>query len=163
MQHFIGKTLNGAEVQVDLIRSAAANTIARQPHLIGLIKEVIALHVATDDTVVLEYTMGREIGYSYIVPTRTNDHIFYARPFGDDVYSRFVKQAKPSPTSHLTITLNRDGEHYALHEVLVGPKHPPRPGSNDETTESKSFWESHAFILDNQRLQTRTITKICPY
>ena len=164
MKHFISKTHNGIDVYVDLISSAAANSIARQPQLITLIKEVVALHTATEATVVLEYTMGRDIGYSYIVPTSSSDAIFYARPFADPLYSRFVKRAQPRPTSHLTVELQQDQQgHYALTEVWIGKRHPPRPGSVHETADSKQFWLSHAFVLDNQRLQAKTITTTCPY
>ena len=39
----------------------------------------------------------------------------------------------------------------------------PRPGSADETPESKPYWLNHALIFDNQPLQLQTLTKECPY
>jgi hypothetical protein len=109
--------------------------------------------------------MGRPVGYNFVVPTNDASKVFYAKVLRDDVYMRFVKEGKPLSTQFLTLSLQRhetDGD-YELLGVWAGKVGPPRPGSADETDESRAFWATHAYVFDKQPLQSHTITKVCPY
>jgi hypothetical protein len=152
------------QVQVDLIGSQAARHIAQQPRLLMLAKEVLEKIAAKGATVNVECDMGRPIGYSFLVATKDTDTILYARLLKDEIYTRFVKNGKPFSTPYLTVSLTQDKDNnYELSDIWIGRLTPPRPGSVNETTESRSYWLEHAFVLDNQPLQLRTVTKTCPY
>lgn len=164
MKHRVGATLNGMRVHVDLISSPAARHIAQQPQLLTLAREVLEKTAAKGAEVSIECDMGRLIGYSFVVATTDADAILYARLLKDDVYTRFVKNGKPHSTHYLTITLVKTSDNdYELSDLWIGRLTPPRPGSSDETAESRPYWLRHAFVLDNQPLQLRTVTKACPY
>jgi hypothetical protein len=164
MKHPVGTTANNIPVYVDLTRSQAAVHIARHPHLLGLVKEVVERLTATGPMVSAEYDMGREIGYNFVVETTDKDTILYACLLHDDIYTRFVKNGKPTRTSYLTIVLQREGDDgYLLRDTWIGRTNPPRPGSPNETAKSKPYWANHAYVFDNQPIQSRTITRECPY
>lgn len=164
IKHPVGQTRNGVLVHVDLIASPAAVHISRQPHLLGLVSEALAQMAARDIEVTLEFDMGRIIGYDFIVPTTDRDNVLYAQRPRDTTYTRFVKNGDPAPTQFLTIKLRReDSGEYSLHDTWIGHASPPRPGSDNETAESKPYWATHACIFEGQSLQPRTITKVCPY
>jgi len=138
--------------------------IARQPQLLTLAKEMLAETMVRGAEINLERDMKRPIGYNFIVTTTDQDTVFYGRLLRDDIYTRFVKNRKPLSTQYLTVALLQDSNNaYELSDVWIGRLIPPRPGSANETTESKSYWSNHAFVLDNQLLQQRTVTRTCPY
>jgi hypothetical protein len=165
MKHAAGYTHNNVPVYVDLIHSDAAKHIAQQPHLLGLLEEALKKISLRDPQVSIEFDMGRPIGYNFVVSTSDKDSIFYAQLLRDDTYSRFVKNGKPLATQYLTLILARhdDDTAYELLDIWVGRLNPPRPGSVNETANSRPYWETHAIVLDKQPLQSRTITKVCPY
>lgn len=164
MIHPIGTTPGGVLVYVDLIHSAAGGQVSRQPHLLGLAAEVLKKTNLKGKRVVMEYDMKRSIGYDYVVSTNDTDVIFYAQLLRDDIYTRFVKNGKPEPANHLALVLERDQDGgYQLLDAWIGHLTPPRPGSVDETTESKAYWQSHAFVMDDQPIQLRSRTMVCPY
>jgi hypothetical protein len=151
-------------IYVDLVHSAAAKQISRQPYILGLAREALQTTSVKGTSPVVVRDMGRAIGYDFIVPTNDASKVFYAKVTRDDVYTRFVREPKPSPTSFLTLTLTRrPAGDYELLGVWVGKVGPPRPGSENETPESREFWAHHACLLDKESLQTQTITKDCPY
>lgn len=164
MKHPVGQTKSGIPVYVDLIHSKAAEHIAGQPHLLGLVQEVLQETAAHEPEMSIEYDMGRVIGYNFVVDTTEKDTVFYAQLLRDDTYTRFVKNGEPRSTQYLTVVLKRDEEgNYELYDTWIGNVRPPRPGTANETPESKPFWTSHAVVLANQNLQARTVTKVCPY
>lgn len=164
MKHPIGYTRNGVFVYVDLIRSQAATYIAQQPRMLELVKKALSKTDAEGTEVTVEHNMGRAIGYNFVVTTTDSDTTFYAQLVKDSAYTRFVKNGKPRTTQYLTVILKRNEQNeYELHDTWLGRKRPPRPGTDSETAESLAFWENHAFILDNQPIQSRTITKTRPY
>jgi len=165
MKHPLGHSRNDVAVQVDLIHSEAAKRIAHQPHLLGLAGEVLQKVALRGPKVVIEHDTGRTIGYSFVVPTADTDTIFYAQLLHDKTYTRFVKNGKPFSTQYLTLILHRNENDsaYELADIWIGRLSPPRPGSLDETAESKPYWAEHAYILGDQSLQVQTVTKICPY
>jgi hypothetical protein len=164
MKHTIGHARNGASVYVDLIHSQAASHISQQPRLLNLVIEALQKTNLSGQEVSIEYDAGRDIGYNFVVSTTEKDTVFYAQLVHDSIYTRFVKNGKPLPTQHLTLILSRDEDgDYSLLDTWIGRLSPPRPSSTDETTESKPYWSTHALVLDNQPIQSRTLTKVCPY
>lgn len=164
MNHLIGHARNGVAVYVDLIHSETAKHISWQPHLLGLVDEVLRRTTLKGADVTLEHDMGRAIGYSFVVPTTSASKVFYAKLLRDKVYTRFVKEGKPFSTQFLTLALKRqETGGYELRGVWVGKTGPPRPGSVNETAESRVYWAEHAYVLDKQSLQSDSITKTCPY
>jgi hypothetical protein len=165
MKHPVGSTRDGATVVIDLIHSDAAKHISQQPHILGLAQEALQKITLQGKDIRIEHDMGRPIGYNFVVDTKDTDTVFYAQLLRDNVYSRFVKNGKPLATQCLSLILaKQDGEDaYELLDVWVGGLNPPRPGSANETTQSIPYWKTHAIVLDKQQLQTRTITKECPY
>lgn len=164
MKHLIGQTRNGIAVYVDLIQSHAAKHIAQQPHLLNLLAEALQQTTVKSTNAQIEHDMGRPIGYNFVVKTTSSDGVFYAQLLRDDTYTRFVKNGKPLATQHLSMVLRQDkNDAYELHDAWIGRLSPPRPGTPDETAESKPYWADHAIILGNESLQLRTVTKVCPY
>ena len=150
---------------VNLISSEAAKHIAQQPYLLTLAEEVLQQAVIASTNINLEQDMGRVIGYDYVVETTTASAVFYAQLLREDIYTRFVKNGEPRSTRHLTIALSysQTGNYYSLNDIWIGRLRPPRPGSDQETPKGNLYWGMHAFIFENQPLQSRTLTKTCPY
>lgn len=164
MRHVAGYTKNGLTVYVDLINSQAAPHIAAQPHLLGLVKEVLGHATAKGERVKFEYDTGRTVGYENVVETPPDERVVYARLVHDDLYSRFTRKGEPKHTNYVSITLQREPEgSYALADAWIGRLKPPRPGSPHETPASREYWSNHAFLLDTQPMQRHTRTETCPY
>lgn len=162
--HPIGHAQNGATLYVDLINSAAAKDISHQPRLLTLIAEMLKGVSLSKTEQTIEYDLGRNIGYDYVIKTGSNDAVFYAKMSKDNSYSRFIKNAKPLATSFLTIHVKRNANGgYILQNVRIGRAVPPKPNSDDETSLSKPYWAEHAIIFDNQPIQSSSLTKNYPY
>lgn len=154
----------GYEVYVDLITSAAGQYLSRQPYIINLIKEALEGTKLKGAEVAIERDMGRVIGNTDIVETTEKDTIFYAQPTKKSIFSRFAKNRFPSPSRQLTILLSKDTDgNYELHDTWIGPFSPPFPGDEKATTKSKAYWQKHALVQDARAVQSKTITKVCPY
>lgn len=165
MGHFIGRTFNDIPVYVDLITSEAAKHIAQQPNLLTLATEVLRQTELVGIDINTERDMGRTIGYDYVVGTTDDDVVFYAQLTRENIYTRFVKNGNPLATRHLTLAVSysQSDKQYNLNDVWIGRLRPPRPGSAQATKKGNLYWEKHAFIFENQSLQSRTLTKTCPY
>lgn len=164
MKHTIAKTSNDVTVYVDLIHSQAAVQIARQPYVLGLLKELIERTVITGKDLRLEQDMGRTVGNEAVIETTDADAIVYAQRLKDPIYTRFVKNGRPNPTQFMSIVLRKDEENcYELLDTWIGHLSPPRPGSEHENAESRDYWENHAYVLDGEPVQSKSITKDCPY
>jgi hypothetical protein len=165
MKHLIGYTQNSLAVYVDLVASEAAKHIARNPRLLTLAEEVLRQTAPDKPVVSIECDLGRDVGHDFIVKTAAADTVFYAQRTQEAVYTRFTKNGNPLPTSYVTVVLQREQEStaYTVSDIRIGRLNPPRPGDAKETDESKSYWQEHAFVFDNQPIQPRTLTKECPY
>ncbi len=164
MKHLVSHAQANVTVYVDLIHSLAAKRVSQQPQLLTYASEVIQQEGFVPTEAILEYDMGRQIGFSPIMETTGEDKVFYARLVKDDIYTRFVKSSQSNPTQIVTLCLKQtDNGNYELYDLWLGRAYPPRPGSDDETGNSKAFWLKNAFMFDNQPIQTSTITKTCPY
>lgn len=164
MLHLIMTTPNGTEVYVDLITSEVSQSIARQPQLLGLIKEALRGKTLTGTEIHIEQDMGRIVGYDYVVTTKDEDAVFYAKLLRDSTYTRFVKKGTPLTTQYVTAALAScaDGT-YKLQSARLGKTIPPRPGMPGETVTSKQYWTNHAVIQEGESLQPKTLCKECPY
>lgn len=165
MIHPISTTPEGIEVYVDLINSDASKSIARQPQLIGFAKEILTGRKLSGSKVQIEQNMGRAVGYDFVVDTPEDDNVFYAQVARENTYTRFIKCGKPLATQYVTVVLERsdDKQTYELQDIRIGRSTPPRPGTPQETSASREYWATHAFVQEGQVLQPRTITKDCPY
>lgn len=166
MKHLIGQSQNNVSIYIDLVlNSTAMKNIARQPHLLTLAEEALRFVNLNENTLVIEHDMGRPIGYDFVVEMVEDDSVFYVRLLGEDAYTRFTRKGTPVASSCLSISLERGDENvcYYVRDIWVGHQRPPLPGCRLETSESKPYWERHAFIFQNQPMQTNTLTKMCPY
>ncbi len=160
----IAELPTGYEVYVNLIASSAGHYLSRQPYVINLIREVLLPMTLEGNKVTVERDMGRVIGNTDIIDTTEKDTIFYAQVQKENVYSRFARNRYPSPSQVLTIIMEKDAEgHYEVLKTWIGPHTPPFPGDTKETVKSKTYWLTHAFAQDAYAVQSRTITKECPY
>ncbi len=163
-KYVIAESPNGYEIYVNLIASSAGQYLSRQPYVLNLIKEVLGSVKLTTPQVAIEHDMGRIIGNTDIVETSEKDTIFYAQPSKRKVFSRFAKNRFPSPSQHLTIILGQDADgNYEIYDTWIGPCSPPFPGDEKANDKSKLYWQNHALVMDAQAVQSKTITKVCPY
>lgn len=164
MKYFVGQSRNGSQVYAELINTPVGKQIARWPRLLFLAKEMLTAVALRGQALSIEHDMQRQIGYSFIIETTNKDTVFYGRLLQEDVYTRFVKNGEPLSTQHLAMSLVQHVDAtYELVDISIGRLTPPRPGSANETPQSKVYWSNHALILEGQRLQPQTVTKICPY
>jgi hypothetical protein len=155
---------SGYEVYVNLISSSAGRYLSRHPYVIGLIREALLPMQLGKGRLVIERDMGRNIGTTDIVKTSDNDSIYYAQPIRSEVFSRFAKNRYPQSSQLLTIIIERDiGGDYEIKDTWIGPSTPPFPGNEYETKNSRVYWQSHALVHDAQAIQSKSITKDCPY
>jgi len=163
-KYVISELSNGTAVYVNLITSPAGHYLSRRPYVIKLTKEALINLDLTESKITIEHNMGRVIGHTDIVETSDKDTIYYAQPYKKDVFSRYAKNRFPLPSDKLTLILEKDSEgNYELSDTWIGPLSPPFPGDEHETVKSRSYWETHALVQDAQVVQSKTITKICPY
>ncbi len=162
--HPVTITANQKTVYVNLTHSLAGARISRQPHLLTLLKEILAELEPTQSELYIEHDMGRVIGNSEIVATTDKDSIVYARRPKSATYIRFVKNRQFLPTNYLTIVLHQmESGDYELVDTWPGRKAPPFPDEEKAKPDSQSFWADHAIVLDGQPIQAGTLTKDCPY
>jgi hypothetical protein len=163
-RYVIKESSSGYEIYVNLIASSAGQYLSRQPHIINLIKEVLVPMKLSTTQMAIERDMGRVIGNTDIVETTEKDTVFYAQPNKKDVFSRYAKNRFPSPSRKLTIILEQDLDgNYEVSDTWIGPCSPPFPGDKKATAKSKPYWQTHALVQDAHSVQSKTITKICPY
>ncbi|GAC1391872.1 MAG: hypothetical protein NVSMB46_05970 [Candidatus Saccharimonadales bacterium] len=155
---------SGVSVYVNLLQTAAGKTISRQPYLIKFIKEALLTKDITGPSLYIEHDMGRVIGHTDIIETSEKDIIFYAQPFKKTVFSRYAKNRFPTPSNHITVLLEQDSEgDYEVTNTWIGTYSPPFPGDLNETDQSKSYWENHAYVQDAELVKSKSITKTSPY
>lgn len=132
--------------------------------MVGLIKELVTSQELTGRRIVIEQDMGRKIGTTDIVSTNGDDSIYYAQPMKTEAFSRFAKNRYPQPSTMLTVIVNQDDEgNYEVSDTWIGSYCPAFPGAKGETAESKKYWQTHALVHNAQIIQSKSITKDCPY
>jgi len=165
MYRFVLDALNYEyDVYVNLISSPAGHYLSRRPYVIALIKELLSTNALRGERTVIEQDMGRDIGTTDVISTNDKDTIYYAQPLKSDVYSRFARNRYPQVSSMLTIVVERDPDgNYEVSDTWIGSNHPAFPGDKYETVESKKYWQTHALVQDAQVIQSKSLTKTCPY
>lgn len=152
------------DIYVNSIESPAGQYLSRRPYVYGLIRELLANRKLRGSRVVIEKNMGRNIGTTDIVATTDKDNIYYAQALRSDVYTRFAKNRYPQVSDTLTVILERDSDgNYEVTNIWIGSSHPAFPGDEHATKESFDYWKTHAYVQDAQIIQSKTLTKVCPY
>lgn len=160
----IAESSGGSVVYVNLISSSAGHYLSRRPYVIALLKELLSKKELRGKRIIVEHDMGRDIGTTDIVATSEKDIIYYAQPVKSEIFSRFAKNRYPQTSSKLTLVAVQDADgNYEVSDTWIGSSHPAFPGDKHETTESKEYWQTHALVQDAQIIQSRSITKTCPY
>jgi len=162
--YIAGISQNGRDVYVKIINSAAARYFSRQPHLLGVAKEALLTLNLAEPTVSVALNMGRAIGNTHIVSTGTKDSIYYAHPPKKANSLRFVKNRSLESSPELSLILERDDDgDYEIVNAWIGPLYPPLPDADDATSESKIYWQTHAFTAGSEPIDLQTITTKQPY
>lgn len=162
--HQIAVSQNNKAVYAHMLMSKVAPVLSRQPHLMTLLKEVIASQTLTKPVIQFEYDMKRQIGYEEIVSTTGKDTVFYARKYKTDTFTRFVKHRKMEGTQYLsgTLTLDKEGN-YEISDVWLGKQWPAAPDTEAATEASTEFWRTHAVVYNGQQIIASTQTYESPY
>lgn len=152
------------DIYVNMISSSAGQYLSRHPYVIALIKELLAEKKLSGRRVVIEKDMGRDIGTTDVIATSDKDTIYYARALKSEIFSRFAKNRYPQVSTKLTVVLIKDEDgNYEVTNTWIGANHPAFPGDELATAESKTYWQNHALVQDAIAIQSKSITKACPY
>ncbi len=154
----------GVHIYVNLTQSPAAAHISQQPHILTLAKELLDSLKLEGSTLAIEHDFGRNVGNTDVVETTAKDTVVYAKKLRQTTFCRFVRRRQMTPSQFLSLLLIKDDAgNYELRDIWVGRQVPPFPGEDNEKPDSKTFWESHALVIDGQALQLSTLTKENPY
>jgi hypothetical protein len=163
-EHQVGVSANGMAVWINLMKPPVSTVISRNPHLLNLIKEIIAQSKLEKKHLAVSCDMQRIVGYADTVVSKDGDTIFYAREPKAQAFTRFVKNRHADQTSVVSMRLEMDGpDRYKVIQVQLGAASPPLPGSAGQTAQSLPYWEKHAVVYNGQALQASSLTKECPY
>ena len=162
----IGKSSNSKTVYAHLTHEPLASGVARNPHLLTLVSEIVAISELRDTPeTVITHDMKRPIGYSAHLETKDTDVVFYAKTSKHQPdFTRFVRMRQAERSTMLTIKLVKDplGD-FELTDAWIGAPYPPVPADDTASEQSKTYWANHAVVYNGQALLTSTITKVCPY
>lgn len=160
----LDETNSKYNIYINLISSSAGIYLSRRPYVIALVRELLSTNELHGERVVIEQDMRRDIGTTDIVSTSDKDTIYYAQPLKSEVFSRFAKNRYPQVSNMLTVIVERDTDgNYEVTNVWIGSSHPAFPGDQFATADSKEYWKTHALVQDAQVIQSRSLTKMCPY
>lgn len=160
----LDETNDEYDIYINLISSSAGSYLSRRPYVIALMKELLSIKPLHGERIVIEQDMGRDIGTTDIVTTSDKDTIYYAQPLKSEVYLRFAKNRYPLVSRMLTVVAEQDADgNYEVCDTWIGSNHPPFPGDEHATAASKEYWKTHALVQDARVIQSRSITKTCPY
>jgi len=155
---------NGIKVYVDTVDSPAATHLKSNPELLGLVKDFLKHQSFHEEEVSLEYDTDHIVGNMDLVETDSKDEIVYAIRKNRDIYTRFVKNREPVPTSYITVILRKNNEgNYILWSAWIGRLVPTSPGNPDSTPVSKPFWDKHALVFGRQPIIEETLTDKYPW
>jgi hypothetical protein len=160
----LDETNDEYNVYVNSISSSAGHYLSRRPYVYALIRELLSTRKLWGGRIVIEQDMGRNIGTTDVVSTSDKDTIYYAQPLKSEVFSRFAKNRYPQVSTMLTVIVDRDADgNYEVTNAWIGSNHPAFPGDQFATADSKEYWKTHALVQDAQVIQSRSLTKMCPY
>jgi hypothetical protein len=163
-KYMLDQTKDKYDIYINLISSPAGIYLSRRPYIIGLIKELLATRSLKGERIVIEKDMGRGIGTTDVVTTSDKDTIYYAQPLKSDVFSRFARNRYPQVSNILTVVIQRDQDgDYEVYDTWIGSNYPAFPGDKQQTKASKEYWKTHALVQNAQHIQSKTLTRVCPY
>jgi hypothetical protein len=117
--------------------------------------------------IVEEIEMGRIIGSTTCVKTKSKDQIFYAQRPNRNGLTRFVKNRKSELCSTVVVILKKiDDEDYdyVLITSFIGAIAEVEPWDSRATQKSFNFWAERALVMDNSNeIIPGTETTICPW
>lgn len=116
-------------------------------------------HIAT------HVDMGRIVGVNNCILTRPEDEVVYAQRPKREGKTRFVKNRKPEPTTHISVVLRRthDGE-YELISAWLGTLAPHEPWDKSGNKKvSIPYWLTHALVWDSEEVVPGTETNVRPW
>lgn len=127
----------------------------------GLLPEAL-MQIRTEGRQMIaeEVDLGRFIGITTGVETTLEDEIIFAQRVGRKGLTRFVKNREGTPTSFLTVVLqkNQSEESYTCLTAWVGRKAEPEPWDRRATEQSVAYWRSHALLWGSEPVVQGTET-----
>lgn len=147
------KTADGVEVKID------SEHMRQHASVLPLLKEIIPNMTLADKGGFIKTSidMGRVVGVCDCVPTTQYDEIVYAQRVGRPGKTRFVKNRKPQPCSHVAVVLKRVGDKFKLLTGFIGQvaeREPFDPSirSDVDYMKAKHFWDNHALVWGTQEV-----------
>lgn len=164
-QEVLGSTRNGHKVTFDPLYSHTAAHFADNPKLRRVVEEALPGLVLEGEWALFHTDMGRIIGLTDEVMTDASDEIVFAKRLNRDSYTSFTKSRLSQPSSLLaTAFRKRPDDGYELVSAWIGSaSSPPFPGEQEETPESRPYWNTHALVWGSQAVQSGTETTVCPW
>lgn len=164
MQETLCFSVNNIEILYDPALSHVATHFEDTPTLKRVVIEVLESTNVNEDTMFFEHNLGRIIGTSDLVDTNEDDVILYAKRKNRDTYTRFTTSQTAKECSTITVLIERKNDtQYNLWSAWIGYKGPSFPGDENETPDSKPYWNSHALVWGRQEIDENTITSECPW
>lgn len=163
MQHLC-YAANGIEVVYDPLESHAATHFEDTPQLKEAVIEILGHTSIEGESMFFEHDLGRVIGTTDLVETTERDEIVYAKRVHRNTYTRFTKSQTPKDCSTVTLFLEaRQNGSYKLGSAWIGYGGPSFPGDENETPESRPYWNTHALVWGRQAIRPGTETQVCPW
>ncbi|MEO5645996.1 MAG: hypothetical protein ABIO57_02920 [Candidatus Paceibacterota bacterium] len=136
------------------------------PDLVPCLEEIFAKIHTEESFFFEEIDMERIVGGTLCIETENDDDVVYARRIGKPGFTRFIKNRERTPSTKVTVMLAWANEfhHYNLVTMFIGGKAEPEVWDKRATEKSKSFWQTHALIMDGSYdLVPNSETKVCPW
>lgn len=148
------------------VRDRVDSHVATHPSVEAVLAEALKkIHTNGRGFIIEEVKFDRIIGESDCVATGPNDVIIFAKRPNRWGHTRFVKNRKPEQSSSVVVILKKaeDDDFYILITAFVGSIASPEPWDRNATSESRSFWNTHALVWGTQKVISGTETTRCPW
>lgn len=146
------KSADGVVVEINL------DHMSQHASVLPLLEEIIPnMKIAGTGFIKTSIDMGRVVGVTDCVPTTQYDEIVYAKRVGRPGKTRFVKNRKPQPSSHVAVVIKRFGNTFKLLTSFIGQCAEKEPfdksiRTDEEFMQSKHFWDNHALVWGTQEV-----------
>ncbi|MND58556.1 hypothetical protein D3C80_497120 [compost metagenome] len=148
------KTADGIVVDIDREHMQAHASV------MPFLKQIIPTLVVDDQVLIkADFDMGEIIGLTDCVETTQYDEIIYAKRPGRPGKTRFVKNRKQQPSSHVTVIMKRVGNRFKLLTSFIGKVAEKELfdksiRTDEEFMQSKHFWDNHALVWGSQEVES---------
>ncbi len=162
----LGTTKNNLRVFLDVQSSHAHTHLAHNSKLLEAVKKAIPTITGEEEIIRVQIDTGEIVGTTDLIETVPEDEVVYAKRVARSVYSRFVKNKQPAPTSFIVIDIRPDRNSpadYFLYTAYIGPLTPSFPGGNYLPEQSIEFWSNHALVWGTQDIVPGSETTNCPW